>query len=74
MLVFAGGEYIHFFFQVYFNLQRCPRFVSLEKRIPCVSKENLTRTPLGGEFHEVLAEKKKEKIALNTHLLFDLKA
>lgn len=75
MLVFGGRGNTFIFFQVYFNIQRCSRFVSLEKGFRVYPRRSLLELPLGGEFHEVLAEKKKkEKIALNIHLLFDLKA
>lgn len=61
MLVFGGRGNTFIFFQVYFNIQRCSRFVSLEKGFRVYPRRSLLELPLGGEFHEVLAEKKKKR-------------
>lgn len=60
MLVFGGRrKYIHFF-QVYFNIQRCSRFVSLEKQkdTMCVQRAISLELPFGVDFMKFWRRKK----------------
>lgn len=53
------GEDTFIFFQVYLNIQRCSRFVSLEKQkdSTCIRREISLELPFGVEF--ILTEKQK---------------